>query len=59
MRWLSPAYQIDEEEILIVTHRESPVQNLTLEEAQDLFAQGNPSAQVWVYSSDADMQDGV
>ena len=42
---------------LIVTHRESPVQNLTLAEAQDLFAQGNPSAQVWVYPSDADMQE--
>lgn len=54
---VSPAYQIDEEEILIVTHRESPVQNLSLEEAQALFAgQGDPSVQVWVYSLEADMQ---
>ncbi len=53
---ISPVYQIDEEEILIVTHRESPIQNLTLSEAQDLFAQGNDSAQVWVYASDADVQ---
>ena len=53
---VSPAYKIDEEEILIVTHRESPVQNLSLDEAQELFAQGNPSVQVWVYSSDADLQ---
>jgi hypothetical protein len=55
---ISPIYKIDEEEILIVTNRESPVQNLTLQEAQDLFALGNPtgSAQVWVYSSDADVQ---
>ena len=54
---VSPAYQIDEEEILIVAHRESPVQNLSLEEAQALFAgQGEPSAQVWVYSSGTDMQ---
>jgi hypothetical protein len=52
----SSAYQIGEEEILIATHRESPVQNLTLAQAQDLFAQGNNSAQVWVYPSDADMQ---
>ena len=52
----SPAYQIDEEEILIVTHRESLIQNLTLEAAQMLFAQGDPSAQVWVYSSEADVQ---
>ncbi|HKI52822.1 MAG TPA: hypothetical protein VJ987_01760, partial [Anaerolineales bacterium] len=34
----SPAYQIDEDEILIVTNRQSPVQNLTLDEAQALFA---------------------
>ena len=27
---ISPVYQIDEEEILIVTNRESPIQNLTL-----------------------------
>ncbi len=53
---VSPIYQIDEEEILIVAHRESPIQNLSLEEAQALFAQGNPSAQVWVYSSGADLQ---
>ena len=54
---VSPMYQIDEEEILIVTHRESPVQNLSLEEAQAIFAgQGDPSVQVWVYSSDADVQ---
>jgi hypothetical protein len=55
---ISPIYKIDEEEILIVTNRESPIQNLTLQEAQDLFALGNPtgSAQVWVYSSDADVQ---
>jgi hypothetical protein len=52
-----PAFQIDEEEILIVTHRESPVQNLSLEEARALFAgQGDPSVKVWVYSSDADVQ---
>lgn len=52
-----PAYKIGEEEILIVTQRESPVQNLALAEAQDLFAHGNPSAQVWIYPSDADMQE--
>ena len=54
---VSSAYQIDEEEILIVTHRESTVQNLSLEEAQALFTgQGETSAQVWVYSSGTDMQ---
>jgi len=55
---ISPVFQIDEEEILIVTNRESPIQNLSLEEAQTLFAQGNPSGsvQVWVYSSGEDVQ---
>lgn len=54
----SPAYQIDMEEILIVTHRQSPVQNLTVEEARALFAgQGDPSVQVWVYASAEDLQE--
>lgn len=53
----SSAYQIDTEEILIVTHRQSPVQNLTLEEARALFSgQGDPSVQVWVYASEEDVQ---
>jgi hypothetical protein len=53
----SPAYQIDEEEILIVAHPEGPVQNLTLEQAQALFAgQGDPSVQVWVFSAEEDVQ---
>ncbi len=50
-------YQIDSEEILIVTQRQSPVQNLTLDQAQALFmGQGDLSVQVWVYASDADVQ---
>lgn len=53
----SPAYQIDEEEIVIATHRESPAQELSLAEAQALFAgQGDASVQVWVYASEADVQ---
>jgi hypothetical protein len=51
------AYQIDSEEILIVAQRQSPVQNLTLDEAQALFmGLGDPAVQVWVYASDADVQ---
>jgi hypothetical protein len=54
---VSPSYQIDEEEILIVTHGESPIQNLTLTEAQALFAGGGDSSmQVWVYASGEDLQ---
>lgn len=52
------AYQIDTEEILIVTHRQSPVQNLNLEGVRALFSgSGDPSMQVWVYASDADVQN--
>jgi hypothetical protein len=51
------AYQIDTEEILVVTHRQSPVQNLTVEDARVLFSgQGDPSMQVWVYASEEDVQ---
>jgi len=51
------AYQVDSEEILIVTQRQSPIQNLTLEDAQALFmGLGDSSMQVWVYASDADVQ---
>lgn len=54
----SPAYQIDTEEILVVTHRQSPIQNLTLEDVRTLFAgQGDASVQVWVYASGEDVQE--
>ena len=50
-------YQIDTEEILIVTHRQSPVQNMTAEAVRELFAgQGDPSVTVWVYASGEDVQ---
>jgi hypothetical protein len=52
----SLAYQIDEEEILIATNRQSPIQNLTLDEARALFMGfGDSSVQVWVYTSDEDV----
>lgn len=51
------AYQIDSEEILVVTHRQSPLNNMNVDEVRALFAgQGDPSLQVWVYASDADVQ---
>jgi len=53
-----PAYQIDEEEILIAAHRESSIQNLSLAEAENLFAgRGDPTIQVWTYSSQVDVQE--
>ena len=57
-KMLQFAYQIDTEEILIVTHRQSPVNNLTVEQARALFAgQSDPSMQVWVYASGEDVQE--
>ncbi len=53
----SLAYQLGSEELLVVTHRESPVQNLTEEQARALFAQGQAGVQVWVYASGEDVQD--
>jgi hypothetical protein len=55
----SPAYKVGEEEILVVVPRNSSVQNMNLAETSELFAKGvSPlgSLQVWVYSSDADVQ---
>ena len=55
--FVSPSFQIDEEEVLVVVNRESSIQNLTLEEVQALFAgQGDKSVQVWVYASGLDLQ---
>jgi hypothetical protein len=54
----SSAYQIDTEEILIVTHRQSPLNNMNVDEVRALFSgQGDPSVQVWVYASGDDVQD--
>jgi hypothetical protein len=53
----SPVYQIGHDDILIVTHRESPVQNITLEQARALFA--NPASlgvEIWVFASGDDLQ---
>lgn len=54
----SPAFQVDTEEILVVTHRQSPAQNMSLEDVRALFAgQGDPSIQVWVYAAGEDVQE--
>jgi len=55
-----PAHQIDTEEILLVTHRQSPVQNLALEEARALFmgfGDAQASVRVWVYADGEDVQE--
>jgi F0F1-type ATP synthase epsilon subunit len=55
-RIISPAYKIGEEEILIAANNAVPIQNLSLTEAREIFAQENPSMQVWVFSAGEDMQ---
>lgn len=55
--WPASVYQIDTEEILIVTHRQSLVQNMMIYEVRELFAgQGDPSVAVWVYATGEDVQ---
>ena len=48
----TPAFQIDVDDILIVVNKQSPLGNLTLEQARIFFTgRGDPTAQVWVYAS--------
>ena len=48
----TPAFQIDTEDILIVVNKQSPLGNLTLEQARIFFTgRGDPAAQVWAYAS--------
>ncbi|NJN80371.1 MAG: hypothetical protein HC797_07825 [Anaerolineales bacterium] len=50
---LDHAYQIGEEEIVVVVNRQSEIQNLSLNEIQSIFANGE---NVWVYAEREDMQ---
>jgi len=55
--WQGPAFQIGAEDILIITDEQSPIQDLTLEDARALFAGvTDPSIEVWVYASQEDIQ---
>lgn len=52
-----PAYQIGSEDVLIVTHRASPVQNLDVEQARALFAgAGSSGVVVWVFAEGEDIR---
>jgi hypothetical protein len=53
----TPAFQIDREDLLVVTHRESPIQNLSADEARTLFSgQGQADIEVWVFGTREDLQ---
>lgn len=51
-----PAYQIGSEDLLIVTGRTSPLQNLDAAQARALFSQGQAGIQLWMYASGEDIQ---
>ncbi|HEY3312988.1 MAG TPA: hypothetical protein VGK00_15210 [Anaerolineales bacterium] len=53
----SPAYQIDKEDLLVVTNHESPLENLTKEETRNLFTHPDFQAvEVWVFAPGEDIQ---
>jgi len=53
----SPAYQIGQDDLVIVTHPESTLQNLSQDEVQQLFSiSGEPPNQVWAFSPGEDVQ---
>lgn len=53
----TPAYQIGTDDVLVVTHPQNPLAELTTEEARRLFAEGGENVDVWVYASGADVQE--
>ena len=52
----SLAFQIDRDDILIVTHSESPLQNMSLGQVQALFSNSGALAQIWVFPPTQDIQ---
>lgn len=50
------AYQIGREDILIMAHSASPLQNLTLEQTRALFSSPAAQAQVWLFPAAEDIQ---
>jgi hypothetical protein len=55
--WAGPVFQVGSEEIVVAVNPQSPLGNLSLEQARAIFAgQGNPSTQVWGYASAEDTQ---
>ena len=53
----TPSYKIGQEDLLVVTNRESPVQNSDLAGVQNLFAHPETQqVQVWVYAPGDDAQ---
>jgi hypothetical protein len=62
----SPAYRIDDEEILVVTHQQTGISNLTMDQIRAIYSGqvvnwsdlggSDVPVEVWVYSEDEDIQ---
>ncbi len=51
------AYQIGVEQVQVVTHRQSPLQNMDASGVRELFAGlGDPSLEIWIYAAGEDVQ---
>ncbi|PWH11727.1 MAG: hypothetical protein DDG60_16895 [Anaerolineae bacterium] len=53
----TPAYQIGAEDVLVVTHPQNPLADLTMEDVRRLFAEGGENVEVWVYASGGEVQE--
>jgi hypothetical protein len=53
----TPAFQVDREDLLVVTNDESLAQNLSADEVRALFAgQGQAEVEIWVFALGEDLQ---
>jgi hypothetical protein len=55
--WTGSVFQVGTEEIVLAASLQSPLGNLTLVQAEEIFSgRGNLSTQVWAYASGEDIQ---
>lgn len=53
----TPAYQIGTEDVLVVTHPQNSLGELTVDDARRVFAEGGENVDVWVYASGGEVQE--
>ncbi len=54
------SYAIGTEDLVIAVHPQSPLIELTVEQARELFAgRGDPTIQIWAYASTTDIQTAI
>jgi hypothetical protein len=52
----APAYLIGTETVWLITHPQSPLQTLTVDQARALFANGQANLQLWAFAPGEDVQ---